>query len=65
MGALMTSGLPSAAESASPGQLAHAIHPVFMLGIPLMLVALVLVLLIPETPLRRSVREAEAQPVPA
>jgi MFS family permease len=66
MGALMTSGLPAThAESASPHQLAHAIHPVFMLGIPLMAVALVLVLLIPETPLRRSVREPEATPVAA
>jgi MFS family permease len=65
MGALMTSCLPDDAESASPHQLADAIHPVFMLGIPLMAVALVLVLLIPETPLRRQVREPEVTPVPA
>ena len=62
---VMTSGLPSDAESASPHQLADAIHPVFMLGIPLMVVALALVLLIPEQPLRRHVREPEATPVAA
>ena len=65
MGALMTAGLPLNAASASPEQLAHAIHPVFVLGVPLMAVALVLVLLIPEQPLRRSVREAEPAPTPA
>jgi MFS family permease len=65
MGALMTSGLPADAESASPAQLAHAIHPVFMLGIPLMVVAVALILLIPEKPLRRHVREPEPTPVAA
>jgi hypothetical protein len=65
MGALMTAGLPADAESASPAQLAHAIHPVFMLGVPLMVVALALILLIPEQPLRRHVREPEAAPVAA
>jgi EmrB/QacA subfamily drug resistance transporter len=65
MGAVMTSGLPAGASSASPSQLAHAIHPVFMLGVPLMAVALLLVLLIPEQPLRRSVRDAEPAPTPA
>ena len=34
MGAILTAGLPPAAESASPEQLAHAIHPVFMIGMP-------------------------------
>ena len=65
MGALMTAGLPAGAASASPHELAHAIHPVFVLGVPLMALAFVLVLLIPEKPLRGSVREAEAAPTPA
>ena len=65
MGALMASGLPAGAATASPARLAHAIHPVFMLGVPLMAVALVLILLIPETPLRQHVREPDAAPVPA
>jgi EmrB/QacA subfamily drug resistance transporter len=78
MGALMTAGLPAgaaagaslaggggAASGAGPQQLADAIHPVFMLGLPLMAVALALVLLIPEIPLRRTVREPEPPPVPA
>ena len=65
IGALMASGLPAGAATASPDRLAHAIHPVFMLGVPLMAVALVLILLIPETPLRRHVREPDAAPVPA
>ena len=62
----MTAGLPAGtASSASPHALAHAIHPVFVIGVPLMALAFVLVLLIPETPLRRSVREAEPTPTPA
>jgi EmrB/QacA subfamily drug resistance transporter len=65
MGALMTSGLPAGAASASPHQLADAIHPVFLLGLPLMTLALVIVLLIPETPLRRTVRETDPTPTPA
>jgi EmrB/QacA subfamily drug resistance transporter len=69
MGALMTAGLPAGASLAGTGavartgaarqQLADAIHPVFVLGLPTMAVALALVLLIPETPLRRTVREPE------
>jgi len=60
MGALMSAGLPAgAAETAGPQRLADAIHPVFVLGLPVMALALVLVLLIPELPLRRTVREAE------
>ena len=39
--------------------------PKITLGIPLMVVALALVLLIPEQPLRRHVREPEATPVAA
>src|SRR5262245_65187492 len=65
MGALMAAGLPRDAASASPDQLAHAIHPVVVLGVPLMALAFVLVLLIPEKPLRRSVREGEPAPTPA
>ena len=65
MGALMAAGLPAGAASASPDELAHAIHPVFLVGLPLMAVAFVLVLLIPEMPLRRSVRETEPAPAPA
>jgi hypothetical protein len=38
---------------------------VFVLGLPLMAIALAVVLLIPERPLRRTVREPEAPPVPA
>jgi EmrB/QacA subfamily drug resistance transporter len=65
MGALMTSRLPAGSAAASPHDLAQAIHPVFLVGVPLMAIALVLVLLIPETPLRRSVRETEPAPTPA
>jgi EmrB/QacA subfamily drug resistance transporter len=66
MGALMTAGLPAGtASSASAHALAHAIHPVFVIGVPLMALAFVLVLLIPETPLRRHVRETEPTPTPA
>ena len=65
MGALMTAALPAGSSSASPHELAHAIHPVFVLGIPLMALALALVLLIPEKPLRRSVRESDPTPTPA
>jgi hypothetical protein len=48
--------------SAARTELADALHPVFMLGLPVMAIALVLVLLIPERPLRRSVREVEGEP---
>jgi MFS family permease len=64
MGAILASGLGSA--PASGANLAHAMHPVFVIGVPLALVALVLVTLVPELPLRRSVREdAPPQPAPA
>ena len=69
MGALMAAGLPAGAAagalaggagvSAARTELADALHPVFILGLPVMALALVLVLLIPERPLRRSVREGE------
>jgi EmrB/QacA subfamily drug resistance transporter len=72
MGALVTAGLPAGAAagalaggagvSAARTDLADALHPVFVLGLPVMAVALVLVLLIPENPLRRSVREPEGEP---
>ena len=66
MGALVTAGLPAGAPrarlpgagvSAARTDLADALHPVFVLGLPVMAIALVLVLLIPERPLRRSVRD--------
>jgi EmrB/QacA subfamily drug resistance transporter len=56
MGAVLAAGLPAGGGS-TPAELAHAIHPVFLIGLPLMGLALLLILLIPETPLRRSVRE--------
>jgi EmrB/QacA subfamily drug resistance transporter len=75
MGAVMTAGLPAGVSLAGAGdvggggvareQLAEAIHPVFVLGLPVMAIALAVVLLIPETPLRRTVREKEPPPVPA
>lgn len=73
MGAIMAAGLPAgaaagaalggagAATEAAREQLADAMHPVFLLGLPLMAVAFVLTLMIPEAPLRRHVRE----PAPA
>jgi EmrB/QacA subfamily drug resistance transporter len=77
MGAILTAGLPPGTES-SLGQvgatgdtlaarqtLADAIHPVFLIGMPLMAVTLVLVSLIPEVPLRRAVRDDGAAPAPA
>jgi EmrB/QacA subfamily drug resistance transporter len=57
MGAILAARQPA---DASAQQLADAIHPVFVLGVPLMAIALVLVLLIPELPLRRTVREVPA-----
>ena len=74
MGAILSAGLPAgAAASALAGgattasstaareALADAIHPVFVLGVPMMVITLVLVSLIPELPLRRGVREDVAQ----
>jgi EmrB/QacA subfamily drug resistance transporter len=75
MGAILAAGLPTGSAVASGGQgaagpgeagratLAHAIHPVFVIGIPLMAVTLALVALIPERPLRKGTREDIAEPV--
>jgi EmrB/QacA subfamily drug resistance transporter len=57
MGAILAAGLPPEGTKASPAVLAHAIHPIFLLGIPLMAIAFLLTLRVPEMPLRRSVRE--------
>jgi EmrB/QacA subfamily drug resistance transporter len=57
MGAILAAGRPA---QATPQQLADAIHPVFVIGIPLMLITFLLVLAIPELPLRRTVREVPA-----
>jgi len=77
MGAILAAGLPTGVAAASGGEgaagpgeagratLAHAIHPVFVLGIPLMAVTLALVALVPERPLRRTVREDSAETVAA
>ena len=65
MGAILSLGSPGAGTGlARPAQMAEAIHPVFLVGIGVMAVAAVLVHLIPELPLRRSVRE-HAEPSPA
>jgi EmrB/QacA subfamily drug resistance transporter len=57
MGAILAAGHPAAA---GPQELADAIHPIFVIGVPLMAITLALVLLIPELPLRRTVREVPA-----
>jgi EmrB/QacA subfamily drug resistance transporter len=77
MGAILAAGLPAGTES-SLGQvgatgdtlaarqtLADAIHPIFVIGMPLMAVTLVLVSMIPEVPLRRAVRDDAPAPAPA
>jgi EmrB/QacA subfamily drug resistance transporter len=66
MGAILAAGLPAGAVAggltaagatgASRAALADAMHPVFLIGAPVMAVALLIVLLIPEVPLRRTVR---------
>jgi EmrB/QacA subfamily drug resistance transporter len=61
MGAVLTAGLPEG-KTLGGAALADAIHPIFFMGVPLMAVAFLLALGIPERPLRRSVREAPAQP---
>lgn len=45
-------------------ELADAIHPVFVFGIPLMVVSFLLVWLIPQLPLRRSVHDGDAELAP-
>jgi MFS family permease len=75
MGAILTAGLPAGAAaagaldggstsaSAAAGEtLASAMHPVFVLGVPLMALALLLIVLIPEVPLRRQARERASEP---
>ena len=51
-----------AASSAARAELAAAIHPIFLIGVPMMAITLVLVALIPEQPLRRAVRDDVAHP---
>ena len=76
MGAILAAGLPAGMAVASGGgaagigdtgraALADAIHPVFMIGIPLMAVTLALVALVPERPLRRAVRDDGGEPIAA
>jgi len=74
MGAILAAGLPAgaatralgggevAASAAARAELAAAIHPIFLIGVPMMAITLVLVALIPEQPLRRAVRDDVAQP---
>jgi EmrB/QacA subfamily drug resistance transporter len=64
MGAILLAGLPAGGglgtitgAGGSGKALADALHPVFLLGLPLMAITLVLVALIPEVPLRRGVRD--------
>ena len=71
MGAILAAGLPAgaaaralgggaeaaAASTAARAELAAAIHPIFLIGVPMMAITLVLVALIPEQPLRRAVRD--------
>ena len=71
MGAILAAGLPAGAAASALGgtggsaagtqaaraELAAAIHPVFLIGVPMMVITFVLVALIPETPLRRAVRD--------
>jgi EmrB/QacA subfamily drug resistance transporter len=59
MGAILSAGLP-AGGSGSPAQLADALHPVFLFALPLLALAFVLILFIPELPLRRTVRDTPA-----
>jgi EmrB/QacA subfamily drug resistance transporter len=77
MGAILAAGLPAGMAVAGGGQgaagagetgratLAHAIHPVFVIGIPLMAITLALVAFVPERPLRRTAREEVPATVPA
>jgi MFS family permease len=63
MGALVTAGLGADHEltgrlsDAARAQAADAIHPVFVVGVPICLLVMLVVLAIPEVPLRRTVRE--------
>jgi EmrB/QacA subfamily drug resistance transporter len=74
MGAILLAGLPAGAAMGALGaggaggagaradELASALHPVFLLGVPLMAVTFVLVALIPEVPLRQAVRDDVSTP---
>jgi hypothetical protein len=76
MGAILAAGLPAGAATRALGggagatasdpaareALADAIHPIFLLGVPMMAVTLLLVALIPEEPLRRAVRDDVTRP---
>lgn len=69
LGAILAAGLPAGALGAAPGlaareALAAAIHPVFVIGVPMMAVTFALVALIPELPLRGAVRDDVAAPAP-
>jgi EmrB/QacA subfamily drug resistance transporter len=61
IGVAVMGAMISAGAAASRVQLAHEIHDVFLLGIPLMLAALLIAARIPELPLRRYARE---EPLP-
>jgi MFS family permease len=73
MGAILAAGLPAGAATRALGggatpsspaareALAGAIHPIFLIGVPMMAITLLLVSLIPEEPLRRAVRDDVAR----
>jgi MFS family permease len=52
----------AASSPAARAELADAIHPIFMIGVPMMAITFLLVTLIPEQPLRRAVRDDVTQP---
>ena len=76
MGAILAAGLPAGAATAALGggagaaasspaaraELADAIHPIFLIGVPMMAITFLLVNLIPEQPLRRAVRDDVTRP---
>jgi len=64
MGAILASRLQNAGGGDHAAALADAIRPIFVLGIPLMFIALALALAIPELPLRRAVRDDVNEPSP-
>ena len=61
--------MDTATTQSARAEIASAVHPVFMLGIPLMIVAFLAVRRVPEIPLRRAVRDdvatATSDPAPA
>ena len=63
MGAILSAGLPDGGGTGTAAQLADAIHPVFLVAIPIMAVTFLLAWFIPEHPLRRSVRDDVAPEV--